>query len=176
MLIFKKKVVKNLCLLGLMGSGKSIIGKDLSRVYKYKFIDTDNEIEKFIGMNIETIFSKYGENYFRKIEERICLKVLDYNDCIISFGGGSILNAIVRKKINKESLSIYLKVDQNILVKRLSKSTKRPLLKNTDTEVVINQLYKKRKNYYNKADLIIENNGQKKIVLENILKKIKKYD
>ena len=176
MLIFKKKVVKNLCLLGLMGSGKSIIGKDLSRVYKYKFIDTDNEIEKFIGMNIETIFSKYGENYFRKIEEKICLKVLDYNDCIISFGGGSILNAIVRKKINKESLSIYLKVDQNILVKRLSKSTKRPLLKNTDTEVVINQLYKKRKNYYNKADLIIENNGQKKIVLENILKKIKKYD
>ena len=176
MLIFKKKVVKNLCLLGLMGSGKSIIGKDLSRVYKYKFIDTDNEIEKYIGMNIETIFSKYGENYFRKIEERICLKVLDYNDCIISFGGGSILNANVRKKINKESLSIYLKVDQNILVKRLSKSTKRPLLKNTNTEVIINQLYKKRKNYYNKADLIIENNGQKKIVLENILKKIKKYD
>ena len=73
------------------------------------------------------------------------LKVLDYNDCIISFGGGSILNAIVRKKINKESLSIYLKVNQNILVKRLSKSTKRPLLKNTDTEVVINQLYKKEK-------------------------------
>ena len=176
MLIFKKKVVKNLCLLGLMGSGKSIIGKDLSRVYKYKFIDTDNEIEKYLGMNIETIFSKYGENYFRKIEERICLKVLDYNNCIISFGGGSILNAIVRKKIKTESLSIYLKVDQNILVKRLSKSTKRPLLKNTDTEEVIKQLYEKRKNYYNKADLIIENNGQKKMVLENLLKKIKKYD
>ena len=171
MLIFKKKVVKNLCLLGLMGSGKSIIGKDLSRVYKYKFIDTDNEIEKYLGMNIETIFSKYGENYFRKIEERICLKVLDYNNCIISFGGGSILNAIVRKKIKTESLSIYLKVDQNILVKRLSKSTKRPLLKNTDTEEVIKQLYEKRKNYYNKADLIIENNGQKKMVLENLLKK-----
>ena len=176
MLIFKKKVVKNLCLLGLMGSGKSIIGKDLSRVYKYKFIDTDNEIEKYLGMNIETIFSKYGENYFRKIEERICLEVLDYNNCIISFGGGSILNAILRKKIKTESLSIYLKVDQNILVKRLSKSAKRPLLKNTDTEVVIKQLYEKRKNYYNKADLIIENNGQKKMVLENILKKIKKYD
>ena len=63
MLIFKKKVVKNLCLLGLMGSGKSIIGKDLSRVYKYKFIDTDNEIEKFIGMNIETIFSKYQKKW-----------------------------------------------------------------------------------------------------------------
>ena len=68
MLIFKKKVVKNLCLLGLMGSGKSIIGKDLSRVYKYKFIDTDNEIEKYLGMNIETIFSKYGETILEKLK------------------------------------------------------------------------------------------------------------
>ena len=71
MLIFKKKVVKNLCLFGLMGSGKSIIGKDLSRVYKYKYIDTDSEIEKYLGMNIETIFSNYWESYFRKIEEKI---------------------------------------------------------------------------------------------------------
>ena len=80
------------------GSGKSIIGKDLSRVYKYKYIDTDSEIEKYLGMNIETIFSNYGESYFRKIEEKICLEVLDNENCVISFGGGSILNNLVRKK------------------------------------------------------------------------------
>ncbi len=176
MLIFKKKVVNNLCLLGLMGSGKSIIGKDLSRVYKYKYIDTDSEIEKYLGMNIETIFSNYGESYFRKIEEKICLEVLDNENCVISFGGGSILNNLVRKKIKKKTLSIYLKVDQNILLKRLSKSNKRPLLKNTDNEKVIKQLYDKRKKYYNNADLIIENNNHKKMALQDIFKKIKKYD
>ena len=177
MFIYKKKAFNNLCLLGLMGSGKSIIGKDLSKIYKNKYIDTDSEIEKNLGININTIFSKYGESYFREVEEKICLEVLDYQNCIISFGGGSILNPIIRKKIKQKTLSIYLKVDQNILIQRLSKSNKRPLLKNTDTELVIKELYDKRKKYYNSADLIIENNSQKKEVVHNIFKNIKKkYD
>ena len=83
---------KNVCIMGLMGSGKSIIGKDLSKYSNLKFYDTDKEIELKTNRSINEIFEKDGESYFRKIEENICLVLLSKNNCIISIGGGSIIN------------------------------------------------------------------------------------
>ena len=167
MLNFKTNTIKNICIIGLMGSGKSVIGKNLSQIYSIDFFDTDHEIEKESGKSIENLFSNFGEDYFRKIEENICLKFLKKRNCVISLGGGSIINKKVREVIKKNSYSIYLKVDIEILLERLKKSKKRPLLNNVDREKILEDLYKKRNQFYNEADLIIKNNlGKKEIITE----------
>ena len=119
---------KNICIMGLMGSGKSIIGKDLSKYLNLKFYDTDKEIELKTKKSINEIFEEDGESYFREIEEKICIELLNQNNCVISLGGGSIINKKIRKAINQNSYSIYLQVKLNNLVNRLKSSKKRPLL------------------------------------------------
>ena len=98
--MFDLKVTKkkNICILGHMGSGKSIIGKDLSNYLNLKYYDIDKEIELNTRKSIKLIFEEKGEKYFRNIEEKICLKLLTKNNCVISLGGGSIIN----KKITED--------------------------------------------------------------------------
>ena len=97
---------KNICIMGLMGSGKSIIGKDLSKHLNLKFYDTDKEIELKSKKSIVEIFEEKGETYFREIEEKICLEILTLDNCVISLGGGSIINKKIRKIIEQNSYSI----------------------------------------------------------------------
>ena len=146
---------KNICIMGLMGSGKSIIGKDLSKYLNLKFYDTDKEIELKMKKKISAIFEEDGEDYFRDIEEKICLELLTNNNCVISLGGGSIINKKIRKKIKQNSQSIYLQVKLNNLVIRLKSSKKRPLLnKNINKIEILKNLYDDRKKFYERADLI----------------------
>ena len=168
MLNFKKSNKKNICFIGLMGSGKSVIAKELSKLLKYDFYDSDQEIEKTVGDNISDIFLKKGEKFFREIEEKICIKLLSLNNSIISLGGGSITNPKIREQIKKNSYSIYLKVEVEILLKRLAKSTRRPLLIGQNKKKVLEKLYNERKVYYNKADLIIENYFDKKSIIKKL--------
>ena len=95
---------KNICIMGLMGSGKSIIGKDLSKYLNLKFYDTDKEIELKTKKSINEIFEEEGESYFRDIEEKICIELLTNNNCVISLGGGSIINKKIRKAIKSKFL------------------------------------------------------------------------
>ena len=170
--IFKKKGRKNICFIGLMGSGKSIIGKELGKMHKIEFFDTDNEIEEKFGNSINYIFSKHGEKYFRKIEEDVCVEVINKENCIISLGGGSIINSNIRNQIKKNSYCIYLKVDTKTLVKRLSNSKKRPLLDNLNKKEIIEKLYLERKKFYNQANLVIENDKDKSAVIKEISSKL----
>ena len=176
MLNFKKKTVKNLCLIGLMGSGKSVIGRDLSRALNINFIDTDYEIEKEAGMSINSIFKKYGEVYFRNLEEKICVKVLKKIDCVISLGGGSILNKNIRNTIKENSCSIFLNVDIDIILNRIKHSNKRPLLDNKDKKKTLENLYKERIKYYKKCDLVLSNNLDRKELVRKIKSEIIKYE
>lgn len=173
MIIFKNKGPHNISLIGFMGSGKSVIGKEISKVYKVEHYDTDNEIEKDTGDSINEIFSNYGEKYFRSIEEKKCISLLKKKHCIISLGGGSITNFKVRQMIKKYSFSIYLKVNKDILLKRLTNSKKRPLLKDFDKEKIVNKLLQERKKFYNEANLVIENNFDKKEIIKEIVENIK---
>ena len=167
---------KNICIMGLMGSGKSIIGKDLGKYSKLKFYDTDKEIELITKKSINEIFEKDGESYFRQIEEKICLKLLTKNNCIISLGGGSIINKNIRKAINQNSYSIYLKVKLDNLENRLKSSKKRPLLnKNTNNKETLENLYNQRRKFYEKADFIVNNDNDKSQVLEKIKFKLNSY-
>ncbi len=167
---------KNVCIMGLMGSGKSIIGKDLSKYSNLKFYDTDKEIELKTKKSISEIFEKDGEAYFRKIEEEICLELLTENNCIISLGGGSIINKKIRKAVDQNSYSIYLKVELNNLVNRLRLSKKRPLIgKNSNKKEILQNLYNERRKFYEKADFIVNNDNDKLQVLEKIKFKLNSY-
>ncbi len=176
MLDLEKIGKKNICFMGLMGSGKTIIGKSMANICNLSFFDSDLEIENRYNLKINNIFEEYGEEYFREIEEKICMELLDYNNCVISLGGGSILSRKVREKVIKISYSIYLNTEISKLVKRLKNTDKRPLLKNVNIEKKLIEILHLRKKYYGKANLIIENDFDQKSVINKILQKLKKND
>ena len=168
---------KNICIIGLMGSGKSIIGKDLSEYLNLKFYDTDKEIELKTNKTISKIFEEQGEPYFRKIEEKMCIKLLSQNNCVISLGGGSIINRNIRNEIKQNSYSIFLKVKLSNLLKRLKTSKKRPLLNNKiNKKETLKNLFEDRRKFYERADFIVNNNNDKFQVLEKIKTELSQYE
>ena len=167
---------KNICIMGFMGSGKSVIGKDLSKYLNLNFYDTDKEIELKTKKKINEIFEEEGESYFRDIEEKVCIEILTIDNCVISLGGGSIISKKIRKIIKKNSFSIYLQVKLNNLQNRLKFSRKRPLLnKNLNNSEILKNIFKDRQKYYEKADLIINNDGDKSRSLNEIKSQLNKY-
>lgn len=161
-----------ICLIGMPGSGKSTIGKEIANIIGYNFIDTDKLIEVKIGMKISKIFQSKGEEYFRKIEKNIFDKtILLKKKLIISTGGGIILN---NRESLKKTYNIYLDCKISTLIDRLSLSKDRPLI-GKNTSIDIKNILKERENFYiNVSNLIIDANGLKKNTIINILEKIKK--
>ena len=153
---------KNIAIMGHMGSGKSIFGEKLASYFNLEHIDIDKEIEKFEKTTINNIFMIKGESYFRKIESKITSNNLKKRNVIVSLGGGSILTKEIRDKINKQSLSIFLDVDINVLNIRLKKSQKRPLLKDRNILTTLKELDAQRRKYYLNADIKINNSGTHK--------------
>ena len=144
------KLKENLVFLGMMGSGKTSIGSMISEKLKLDFIDIDREIENELGLSIKKIFEIKGENYFRKIEEKITLQKLKLNSVVISLGGGAFTNKNIKKEVMKNHLSFWLNWSDKILLNRIKNSRKRPLAFNaTDNELI--DLIKKRSNIYSKA-------------------------
>tara|TARA_B100001027_G_scaffold180782_1_gene132236 strand:+ start:249 stop:785 length:537 start_codon:yes stop_codon:yes gene_type:complete len=167
---------KNICIIGLMGSGKSMVGRDLSKYLNLQFFDTDKEIEQKVNKKINEIFYEKGEFYFRKIEEKICLELLNHDNCVISLGGGSIINKKIRKVIKQNSYSIYLEVKLSNLINRLKSSKKRPLLNNNlNNRETLENLYNYRRKFYEKADFIVKNDNDKLQVLEKIKSELNSY-
>jgi len=162
----------NITLCGMMGSGKSSIGKILANKLDYNFIDVDKIIEIKAKKTIKKIFKEDGEEFFRDLEEKITINILNNKKTIISLGGGAIISENIRNSIKKKSYSIYLKVDVDILVKRLQNSKMRPLIYKKNLKKELINLINKREIYYQKADLIIKN--EKKIIetTKNIIEKI----
>ena len=147
---------KNLTLTGMMGVGKSTIGKILAKKLGYKFIDVDKLIEEKEHSSINLIFKNKGESHFRKIESEITLSNLKGDNSVISLGGGAFLNETIRKKAKKFSVSFWLDVPIDELIKRLRKSKQRPLLFKQNTSEAVKKIYYSRKKIYNKADFRIK--------------------
>ena len=160
---------KNLVLLGMMGVGKSTVGKIVAKSQDLKFIDTDLNIEKKCSMKITEIFEKKGEDFFRLKEENEVLESLKKNNCIIALGGGAFMNKKVRDKILKDSVSIWLDLNLKTLNKRTKWNIKRPLLDGKNNQKKINKLYARRKNIYKLSKYKINCNNLNK---KNIVKKI----
>ena len=162
-------VKKNLVLLGMMGVGKSTLGKIVAKKQGLKFVDTDFNIEKKSSMKISEIFKKKGEEFFRLHEEEEVLESLKESECVIALGGGAFMNKTVRDKILKDSVSIWLDLNLKTLNKRTKWNIKRPLLDGKDNQKKINKLYARRKNIYKLSKYKINCNNLNK---ENIAKKI----
>ena len=159
----------NLVLLGMMGSGKSTIGLSLSKRLNTNFFDIDKIIEREQNMKVNEIFEKKGEKFFRSLEEKITLSVLKSKNSIISLGGGSWLNEKIRKETNiNNNVSFWLNWDTSIILERIKKNNKRPLIKNlNDSEIV--KLILKRSKIYAKANYKIDCN---RLTKDKIIKKI----
>lgn len=142
---------KNLVLLGMMGVGKSTVGKYVAKRLEIKFFDIDKLIEKKNVMKIKKIFETHGEAYFRKEEELLSLKYLNEKNSVISLGGGAFINDKIRKKVLSDCLSVWLNPNLEIIYKRLKKNKKRPLV---DSENLnnISKIFLERKKIYSKAD------------------------
>ena len=144
------KSKENLVFLGMMGSGKSSIGSLVAKKLDLNFVDVDKEIEKELGLSISKIFETKGEDYFRKFEEKITLKILKIHSTVVSLGGGAFVNKVIRKEVLKNHISFWLNWNDEILINRIKNSKKRPIaFKSTDNELI--DLIKKRSNIYSKA-------------------------
>ena len=147
---------KNLTLTGMMGVGKSTIGKNLAKKLRYNFVDIDKLIETKEGISINLIFKNKSESYFRKVENDITLSELKKNNSVISLGGGAFLNNTIRKNVKKMSVSFWLDVPVEELIKRLKKGRHRPLLYKKNIGETVKKIYFDRKKIYNEADFKIK--------------------
>jgi shikimate kinase len=148
----------NIYLIGMMGSGKSTVGKPLSEKMHKPFIDLDSEIEKGTGKNISEIFDIDGEEQFRKMETK---QLKQYSESIVACGGGIVLNDDNRNFINKNGIAILLLASMGELAQRLSSSNNRPLLADNNMEEALTKLWLERQvDYLDTANFTIETDGK----------------
>ena len=162
---------KNLVFLGMMGAGKSSIGKIISKKLNIPFIDIDNLIEEYAGMTISEIFKNNGEVYFRNLEEKITLKSLSNKKNVISLGGGGFINDNIRNDVISNHISFWLDWSESVLLKRIKSSKKRPLAFKSSFQE-IKDIIKKRSKIYFKAKYKINCNKLTKTEIVNKIIKI----
>tara|TARA_Y100001970_G_scaffold144450_1_gene177400 strand:- start:3315 stop:3824 length:510 start_codon:yes stop_codon:yes gene_type:complete len=163
---------KNLVLTGMMGVGKSTIGKSLSIKLKMNLFDVDKIIENKENMAINEIFKLKGEEYFRKIEKQISLVELKRENSVIALGGGAFIDSQIRGEVLKKCTSFWLDLSVDNLTKRLLTSYERPLLKKNNLKEELNNLLDKRREKYSLANFRIDCNNVKKVEIVDKIRKL----
>ncbi len=167
---------RSVVLVGMMGSGKSSIGRRLAAALDLPFSDADAAIEQAAGMTVEDIFSVHGEPYFREGEERVIKRLLQTGPQIIATGGGAVLSAKTRAEIASNGISIWLKAPVELLLQRVSRRENRPLLKTADPRAVLTRLLSEREAHYAAARLVYESrDGPHEAAVEEILSLLATY-
>ena len=152
----------NIVLTGLMGAGKSTVGKALAKVLKdYTFIDVDDVIVDIEGMSIPDIFEKKSEAYFRKVEQNVIRELSEEEDLIIALGGGAFECEETRENLKNNCITVYLKSSVERLFSRIENDNNRPLLQCENPKDKLSELLEKREPNYLKADFIIETDNKK---------------
>ena len=147
---------RSVVLVGLMGCGKSAIGRRLAAKLALPFVDADEEIEKAAGKSIEDIFADHGEPYFREGERKVLSRLLRSGPQVLATGGGAFMNEETRGAIAEHGISVWLRAELPLLVRRVGKRGNRPLLKGGDPEAVLQNLMTTRYPIYAQADLTVE--------------------
>ena len=158
---------KSLVLTGMMGAGKSTVGKSLADKLSFKFKDIDRIIEFNEGCTIDIIFKNKGENYFRSLENKITLSSLKEANTVISLGGGAFLSNSIRRTVKHSSISFWLDVKTDILINRLKKNKIKPLLFRKNLNETVKKIYLERKKTYSEADFKIKCNSLKPELIVN---------
>lgn len=155
----------NIVLCGFMGSGKTVVGRELSKITGRRFIDTDEFIEQRQGIAIKAIFAAHGEEYFRRLEYECCLEVGNLKNCVISTGGGAVTFERNTEALRQNGRIVFLNADFDVICRRIGDSSSRPLFRD---KVKAKALYDERlEKYLNAADYVIDGNmAARKTALE----------
>ncbi len=147
---------KSVVLVGLMGAGKSSVGRRLAKALDIPFVDADEEIERAAGCSVEDIFRLYGEAAFRDGEERVIARLLERGPQVLATGGGAFMNPRIRERIRQTAVSVWLRADLDLLVRRTSRRGGRPLLAHGDPRATLERLMAERYPVYTEADITVD--------------------
>ncbi|HEX3859210.1 MAG TPA: shikimate kinase [Pseudolabrys sp.] len=145
---------RSIVLVGMMGAGKSSIGRRLANRLGIAFVDADTEIEQAAGMTIPEIFEKHGEPYFRAGETRVIARLLDSGPQVLATGGGAVMDASTRALLREKSVSVWLKADADVLIRRTKRRSDRPLVEK------IRELLPLREPFYAQADIVVQSRDE----------------
>lgn len=169
----KLKPDRSVVLIGMMGAGKSSIGRRLARQLGMPFVDADKEIETAAGCTIPDFFRLYGEAAFREGERKVIERLLTESPKILATGGGAFMNDDTRGEIKRRAISVWLRAEMNVLLERVSRRDDRPLLNQGDPEEILTRLIAERYPTYALADITIDSgDGPHELVVEAILKSL----
>ncbi len=164
---------KNIVLVGMMGAGKTSIGKRLAAELDIPFVDADGEIEAAANMSIPEIFETYGEQHFRDGERKVIARLLRDGPRVIATGGGAVADPETRRRIGQKSIAIWLKADIEVLLERVKRRSNRPLLKADDPGEVLRRLAVEREPFYSCADITVKShNAPHQNVVSEILSRL----
>lgn len=161
---------RNLVFVGLMGAGKSAIGRLVAHELGLSFVDSDHEIERVSRMTITELFAAYGEAEFRALETRVIERLLQTGPRVVSTGGGAFINENTRRRIRESGVSLWLKADLDVLWNRVSRREGRPLLKTPNPRQTLQALMNERYPIYAEADLtVISRDIRKDVIVKDVL-------
>ena len=165
------KINKIILLVGLMGSGKTSVGKRLARRLSLPFVDGDQEIEKAAGLSLVDVLKCFGEKEYRAGEERVMKRLLQGNPCVLASGGGSFVAAQTRELAKEHAVTIWLKADIDTLYHRTAGRTRRPFLlgDNATVKSKLQEYITEEYPYYSEADIVVETRDEK---VENTVKRV----
>lgn len=167
---------RSIVFVGLMGAGKTAIGRKLATMLSVPFIDSDHEIEQVSTMTIPELFEAYGEPEFRALEQRVILRLLEKGPQVLSTGGGAYMNADTRAAIADAAVSVWLKADIDLLMDRVSRKQNRPLLKDPNPRGVMERLIEQRYPIYADAALtVVTRDAGKDTIAQEVLQSIGTY-
>lgn len=167
---------KTVVLVGLMGCGKTAIGKRLAVQLDVPFFDLDHEIEALLGYSVSEIFEKYGEPHFRQAEQEVIIRLIEGKPCILASGGGAFIQDAIRKLIKKKAISVWLKADFEVLLERVSRKNNRPLLEQGNKAEILKRLMKERYPVYAEADITVDSGeGPHNMVVERVIHTLKGF-
>jgi shikimate kinase len=162
--------VRSIVLVGMMGAGKSSIGRRLAARLELAFVDADSEIEQAAGMSISEIFDSKGEPYFRAGEARVIARLLESGPQVLATGGGAFMNADTRALIRERGVSVWLKAEPDLLMRRIKRRNDRPLLQTDDPAARLQQLIEERYPVYAEADLtVLSRDVAHELIVEEIV-------
>ncbi|RME15650.1 MAG: shikimate kinase [Alphaproteobacteria bacterium] len=150
------KTKKPIVLVGMMGAGKSAVGRTLAQMLAVPFLDSDHEIERAAAMTIAEVFARDGEDFFRARESEVLARLLATGPCVISTGGGAFLAEANRRMIHEQGVSVWLRADLELLWERVRHKSTRPLLRTPDPKGTLTALYEQRTGIYALADLVVD--------------------
>ena len=161
---------RSIVLVGLMGAGKTVIGRMLAKRLNLPFVDADHEIEAAAGMSVRDIFAEHGEAYFRSGERKVIKRLLKTGPQVLATGGGAMMNKTTRQAIAERGITLWLKADLDILMERVSRKSNRPLLQTDDPRAVMKKLLDERYPIYGQSDVqVVSRNVQKRVIVNEAI-------